>query len=96
MGVQGADDVTDGNGDFALDPAALHIWPRGDSMMIALPNPDRTFTATLFWPYEGPGRLRRSGRRPTPCARFERDYADAVGLFEDLVGEFLATPSAAW
>ena len=41
-------------GDFALDPGALHIWPRGDSMMIALPNLDRSFTATLFWPFDGP------------------------------------------
>jgi kynurenine 3-monooxygenase len=37
---------------FAMDPKALHIWPRGGSMMIALPNPDGSFTCTLFWPYE--------------------------------------------
>ncbi|MBL0190755.1 MAG: hypothetical protein IPQ18_05255 [Saprospiraceae bacterium] len=35
-------------GDFAMDPNALHIWPRGDFMMIALPNLDRSFTVTLF------------------------------------------------
>ena len=45
------------DGDFALDPGALHIWPRGESMMIALPNPDRSFTCTLFWPQEGPESL---------------------------------------
>lgn len=38
---------------FALDPNALHIWPRGGSMMIALPNRDGSFTCTLFWPFEG-------------------------------------------
>ncbi len=38
----------DANGDFALDPGALHIWPRGGFMLIALPNSDRSFTATLF------------------------------------------------
>src|SRR5664279_3173015 len=38
-------------GEFALDPDALHIWPRGSSMMIALPNLDRSFTCTLFWPH---------------------------------------------
>ncbi|HET6193921.1 MAG TPA: FAD-dependent oxidoreductase, partial [Trebonia sp.] len=37
------------DGEFALDPDALHIWPRGSSMMIALPNLDRSFTCTLFW-----------------------------------------------
>ena len=41
------------DGEFALDPGALHIWPRGTSMMIALPNPDRSFTCTLFWPTGG-------------------------------------------
>ena len=35
--------------------SALHIWPRGTSMMIALPNPDRSFTCTLFWPNGGTG-----------------------------------------
>ena len=41
------------NGTWALDPKALHIWPHGRSMMIALPNPDHTFTCTLFWPFQG-------------------------------------------
>lgn len=43
------------DGEFALDPGALHIWPRGTSMMIALPNPDRSFTCTMFWPTTGAG-----------------------------------------
>ncbi len=38
---------------FALEPNALHIWPRGGSMMIALPNRDGSFTCTLFWPFTG-------------------------------------------
>ena len=38
---------------FALEPHALHIWPRGGFMLIALPNPDRSFTATLFLPHRG-------------------------------------------
>ena len=61
----------DRGGDFALDPGALHIWPRGDSMMIALPNPDRTFTATLFWPFDGPAGfagLDDARRRPRPAS----------------------------
>ena len=37
---------------FALEPNALHIWPRGGSMMIALPNADKSFTCTLFWAFE--------------------------------------------
>src|SRR5687768_12534504 len=41
------------SGDFAMDKNALHIWPRRRFMMIALPNQDRSFTCTLFWPFEG-------------------------------------------
>lgn len=38
---------------FQMEPHALHIWPRGAAMMIALPNRDHTFTNTLFWPWAG-------------------------------------------
>lgn len=41
------------NGEFAMDPEALHIWPRGRFMLIALPNQDKSFTCTLFLPFEG-------------------------------------------
>jgi kynurenine 3-monooxygenase len=39
------------SGEFAMEPNALHIWPRGQFMMIALPNQDRSFTCTCFWPF---------------------------------------------
>src|SRR5262249_11468122 len=41
-------------GAYHIDKHALHIWPRGSFMMIALPNLDGSFTCTLFWPFEGP------------------------------------------
>ncbi|MEB3238506.1 MAG: NAD(P)/FAD-dependent oxidoreductase [Candidatus Sericytochromatia bacterium] len=41
------------DGAFAMDPGALHIWPRGNHMLIGLPNPDGSFTGTLFLPFEG-------------------------------------------
>ena len=41
------------NGEFAMEVNALHIWPRKDYMMIALPNLDKTFTCTLFFPFDG-------------------------------------------
>lgn len=41
------------DGEFAMDPNSLHIWPRGKFMLIALPNPDKSFTCTLFLPFEG-------------------------------------------
>jgi kynurenine 3-monooxygenase len=82
----------DPSGGFALDPGALHIWPRRDSMMIALPNPDRTFTATLFWPFDGPAGFAGLDGAAAVRARFDRDYPDATGLFADLAGEFAAHP----
>ena len=82
---------------FAMDPKALHIWPRGGSMMIALPNPDGSFTCTLFWPFEAPAGGKeasfatvRDGK--AALERFRRDYPDAVPIMPDLVGEFDRNP----
>ena len=82
----------DPSGNFALEPGALHIWPRGDSMMIALPNPDRSFTATLFWPFEGTAGFAGLDTPEAVRARFDRDYPDATALFDDLAGEFARHP----
>ncbi|HYD02525.1 MAG TPA: NAD(P)/FAD-dependent oxidoreductase, partial [Phycisphaerales bacterium] len=80
------------HGGFALDPNALHIWPRGSAMMIALPNPDRSFTCTLFWPFEGPHGF--AGLTTADAVRtfFERNYPDAVPLMPTLVEDFLENP----
>jgi kynurenine 3-monooxygenase len=76
-------------GDFALDPDALHIWPRGTSMMIALPNLDRSFTCTLFWPKADFDAL-DTPRKVT--AHFEERYPDVVGLMPDLADDFAHNP----
>ena len=76
-------------GEFALDPDALHIWPRGESMMIALPNLDRSFTCTLFWPKAELAALQ------TPAAieaYFARHYPDVAGLMPALVDDFTHNP----
>ena len=76
----------------ALEPHALHIWPRGDFMLIALPNTDGSFTATLFLPRAGPA----SFAELTTCTRIEeffaREFADAAPLMPDLVEEFTRHP----
>jgi kynurenine 3-monooxygenase len=80
------------DGRHQLDACSLHIWPRGDSMMIALPNLDGSFTCTLFWPKSGPGGL-DSLRTPTEIISFfEQNYPDAVPLMPDLVEDFRANP----
>ena len=83
------------DGEFALDPGALHIWPRGGSMMIALPNIDRSFTATLFWPNDGPSGFAGLETDDAITARFGRDYPDAVALMPDLPAQFREHPVGA-
>ncbi len=80
------------DGEFALDPEALHIWPRGGSMMIALPNPDRSFTCTLFWPPTGPGSFDEVRTGEQALAYFTAHYPDAVPLMPDLVADYDANP----
>jgi kynurenine 3-monooxygenase len=77
------------HGRFAMDPGALHIWPRGRSMMIALPNPDRSFTCTLFWPHDTLAALDTPGKIR---AYFAEHYRDAFGLMPDLVGAYQGNP----
>ena len=80
------------NGRHALDPGALHIWPRGGFMLIALPNIDGSFTATLFLPRTGTasfGALRTAAQIRAFCGR---EFADAAVLMPGLVHEFIHHP----
>jgi kynurenine 3-monooxygenase len=77
------------DGEFALDPDALHIWPRGSSMMIALPNVDRSFTCTLFWPKADFAALSTAG---LVRDYFQEHYPDVVDLMPSLVDDFEHNP----
>ena len=86
------------DGGFQIEPNALHIWPRGHYMCIALPNDERTFTVTLFLPNhpEGePGNPSFTSVQTGKEARalFERDFADALPLIPDLEHDFEANPT---
>jgi kynurenine 3-monooxygenase len=76
-------------GDFAMDQNALHIWPRGTYMMIALPNQDRSFTCTCFWPFKTFEELTSSQQIEV---FFRRNFADAVPLMPTLVEDFQRNP----
>ncbi len=79
---------------FAMEPNALHIWPRGGSMMIALPNPDGSFTCTLFWPFEGRHSF-NALKTPEQVERFfNEQYPDAVPLMPTLVEDYLKNPTS--
>ena len=77
------------DGGFPMEPNALHIWPRGDHMMIALPNEDGSFTCTLFWPYGGKVGFERVDTEQEVRDTFVEQFPDAVDLMPDLVGDYL-------
>jgi kynurenine 3-monooxygenase len=76
-----------------MEPHALHIWPRGSFMMIALPNRDGSFTCTLFWPFEGPHSFAALTTEADVIAYFRDQFPDAVPLIPDLGSAFLANPT---
>lgn len=80
------------DGEFAIDPGALHIWARGTAMMIALPNLDKTFTCTLFWPHEGPGSFGELDSPAKILAHFRAVYPDVVDLMPTLVDDYEYNP----
>lgn len=83
------------NGSHAIDKNALHIWPRGRFMMIALPNIDGSFTGTLFLPFEGEGEaFEHLQTDQQVMAFFERHFPDSLPLVPDLVENFHTNPTA--
>jgi kynurenine 3-monooxygenase len=73
---------------------ALHIWPRGGYMLIALPNVDGSFTATLFLPRRGAPGFDRLTDAAAARAFFTEHFADAAEAIEDLEGQFVSHPQS--
>jgi kynurenine 3-monooxygenase len=80
------------DGSFKLDKNALHIWPRGEFMMIALPNPDGSFTCTLFMPYEGEVSFEKLISKNEVNAFFNKYFADILPLVQNLEEMFFKNP----
>jgi kynurenine 3-monooxygenase len=80
-------------GGWLLEKNALHIWPRGNYMMIALPNTDGSFTCTLFFPYEGE-RSFAAIKNDTDLLNFFLEvFPDAVPLMPDLAQDYFCNPT---
>ncbi len=77
-----------GESEYALEPHALHIWPRGGSMMIALPNRDKSFTCTLFWPFEGDHSFGALRSGADVAMHFAKHYPDAAPLMPTLLEDY--------
>jgi kynurenine 3-monooxygenase len=80
------------NGAFKIEKNALHIWPRGSFMMIALPNLDGNFTCTLFLPFEGEKSFAKLKTREQVKTFFETEFPDAVPLMPTLLDDFMTNP----
>lgn len=79
------------NGTWLLEKHALHIWPRGDFMLIALPNEDGSFTCTLFLAMEGGENSFAALDTPAKVrAFFQREFPDMVDRIEHLEADFFA------
>jgi kynurenine 3-monooxygenase len=82
------------DGSHKLERNALHIWPRKDFMLIALPNTDGTFTCTLFLNYSGDPSFERLRERPDVEAFFEANFPDAMVYLERPVDVFMEKTAA--
>jgi kynurenine 3-monooxygenase len=82
-----------GNGNaFRMEKNALHIWPRESFMLIALPNPDGSFTCTMFFPIDGTLSFQAIKSENDVRAFFEKYFPDVVPLMPTLAEDFLSNP----
>jgi kynurenine 3-monooxygenase len=82
------------DGEFMMEKNALHIWPRGNYMLIALPNIDGSFTCTLFFPFEGETSFATLTTKEKVKTFFEKTFADAVSLMPTLEEDFFNNPTS--
>src|SRR6266704_489641 len=80
-------------GSWRMEKNALHIWPRKSFMMIALPNPDGSFTCTLFWEFEGARSFATTKTDEDVHRFFEEEFPDAVPLMPTLLEDFRHNPT---
>ncbi|MDE2235378.1 MAG: FAD-dependent monooxygenase [Gammaproteobacteria bacterium] len=104
LGVRSVEDVlphgykelaipADANGRHRMQREALHIWPRGGYMLIALPNLDGSFTVTLFLPNAGEPSFASLNTPEAVLAFFQQNFPDALKLLPSLVNEFFEHPT---
>jgi len=81
------------DGTWRMEKNALHIWPRKSFMMIALPNPDGSFTCTLFWEFTGPRSFETTKSDDDVRRFFDEEFPDAVPLMPTLLEDFRENPT---
>ena len=83
------------DGTHRMQTNGLHIWPRGQFMLIALPNVDGSFTCTLFLPFEGEASFENLKTDEQVTAFFEKYFPDAIPLMPTLLEDFRENPTSA-
>jgi len=83
------------NGKHVLETNALHIWPRGNHMLIALPNIDGTFACILFLPFEGRDSFEQLNTPSAVISFFQSRFPDATALMPELTRVFSLNPTGA-
>ena len=81
------------SGDFQIESNALHIWPRGNYMLIALPNMDYSFTCTLFFPVEGAVSFETVKTENDILHLFQSQFPDTIELMPTLIEDFQKNPT---
>ncbi|MFN0180556.1 MAG: FAD-dependent oxidoreductase [Gemmatimonadales bacterium] len=81
------------DGTAALERNAMHIWPRGRFMMMAMANLDPTFTVTLYLPMVGPNSFAELDSPEAVRAFFQREFPDALAIMPTLLEDFAANPT---
>ena len=78
--------------EYQIEPNALHIWPRGGFMLIALPNQDHSFTMTLFLPKTGKNSFEQLSDRDALLDFFKTEFPSALKLIDNLESDFFGNP----
>lgn len=84
----------DAFGVHVIDKNSFHIWPRGEFMLIALPNLEGSFTCTLFMPFEGEYSIESLREERDVIAFFRKFFPDATALIPDLARDFFVNPTS--
>jgi len=82
------------DGSHKLDKNSLHIWPRGNFMLIALPNLDGSFTCTLFMPFKGENSFEELDTEEKLVVFFNKYFSSTNDVITDLVVDFFKNPKS--
>lgn len=94
MGYKELNIPANADGTHKLDKNSFHIWPRGEYMLIALPNLDGSFTCTLFMPFEGENSFDSLKEQKDVEVFFEKNFPDSIDVIPKLAEDFFKNPTS--